>query len=86
MINPCDGNSVWVLSVCSVRIDFRIHAIQLRENQTSTSGEKNIDSKMINSEETSKLSGVTLDYRLGFDLIFLVFAERLQHSLMFFKD
>ena len=29
MISPCDGNSVWILSLCSVRIDFRIHAILL---------------------------------------------------------
>ena len=37
-------------------------------NQTNTSGEQiNINGKMIKSEETVKLLGVTLDYRLDFD-------------------
>ena len=38
------------------------------KNQTNTSGEQiNINGKIINSEETVKLLGVTLDYRLDFD-------------------
>ena len=45
-----------------------IRARLLRKNQTSTSGEKiNIDGDIINSKETVKLLGVTLDYRLDFD-------------------
>ena len=40
----------------------------LRKNRTNTSGEKiNIDGEIINPEETVKLLGVTLDYRLDFD-------------------
>ena len=43
----------------------KVHAILLRKNLTNTSGEKiNIDGEIINSEETVKLLGVTLDYRL----------------------
>ena len=46
----------------------KFHAILLRKNQTNTSGEQiNINGKMIKSEETVKLLGVTLDYRLDFD-------------------
>ena len=46
----------------------KFHAILLRKNRTNTSGEKiNIYGEIINSEETVKLLGVTLDYRLGFD-------------------
>ena len=46
----------------------KFHAILLRKNRTNTSGEKiNIDGKIINSEKTVKLLGVTLDYRLVFD-------------------
>ena len=46
----------------------KFHAILLRKNRTNTSGEKiNIDGEIINSEETVKLLGVTLDYRLDFD-------------------
>ena len=46
----------------------KFHAILLRKNQTNTSGEPiNINGKMIKSEETVKLLGVTLDYRLDFD-------------------
>ena len=46
----------------------KFHAILLRKNQTNTSGEQiNINGKMIKSEETIKLLGVTLDYRLDFD-------------------
>ena len=38
------------------------------KNQTNTSGEQiNINGKIIKSEETVKLLGVTLDYRLDFD-------------------
>ena len=44
------------------------HAILLRKNQTNTIGEKiNINDKVIKSEETVKLLGVTLDYKLDFD-------------------
>ena len=44
------------------------HAILLRKSQTNTIGEQiNINGKMIKSEETVKLLGVTLDYRLDFD-------------------
>ena len=46
----------------------KFHAILHRKNRTNTSGEKiNIDGEIINSEETVKLLGVTLDYRLDFD-------------------
>ena len=46
----------------------KFHAILLRKNRTNTSGEKiNIDGETINSEETVKLLGVTLDYRHDFD-------------------
>ena len=46
----------------------KFHAILLGKNQTSTSGEKiNIDGEIINSKETVKLLGVTLDYKLDFD-------------------
>ena len=46
----------------------KFHAILLRKNQTNTSGEQiNINGKMFKSEETVKLLGVTLDYRLDFD-------------------
>ena len=40
----------------------------LRNNQTSTRGEKiNIDGEIISSKETLKPLGVTLSYRLDFD-------------------
>ena len=46
----------------------KFHAILLKKNQTNTSGEQiNINGKMIKSEETVKLLGVTLDNRLDFD-------------------
>ena len=46
----------------------KFHSILLRKSRTNTSGEKiNIDGEIINSEETVKLLGVTLDYRLDFD-------------------
>ncbi len=46
----------------------KFHALLLRKNQTNTSGEQiNINGKIIKSEETVKLLGVTLDYRLDFD-------------------
>ena len=46
----------------------KFHAIPLRKNQTSSSGEKiNTDGEIINSKETVKLLGVTLDYRLDID-------------------
>ena len=46
----------------------KFHAILLRKNRTNTSGEQiNINGKMIKSEQTVKLLGVTLDYKLDFD-------------------
>ena len=46
----------------------KFHALLLRKNQTNTSGEQmNIGGRIIKSEETVKLFGVTLDYRLDFD-------------------
>ena len=46
----------------------KFHAILLWKDQTSTSGEQtNIDGEIINSEETVKLLGVTLDYQLDID-------------------
>ena len=40
----------------------KFHAILLGKNQTRTSGEKiNIDGEIINSEETVRLLGFTLD-------------------------
>ena len=46
----------------------KFHALLLRKNQTNTSGEQiNINGKIIKSEETVKLLGVTLDHRLNFD-------------------
>ena len=46
----------------------KFHAIMLKKKQTNTSGEPtNINGKMIKSEETVKLLGITLDYRLDFD-------------------
>ena len=45
----------------------KFHALLLRKSQTCTSGENiNIDGKIIKSEETVKLLGVTLDYNLDF--------------------
>ena len=46
----------------------KFHAILLRKNRTNTSGEKiSIDGKIIKSEETVKLLGATLEYKLEFD-------------------
>ena len=46
----------------------KFHAILLRKNQTSTSGEEiNIYCEIIDSEETVTLLGVTIEYRLDFD-------------------
>ncbi len=46
----------------------KFHSLLLRKNQTNTSGEQiNINGKIIKSEETVKLLGVTLDYKLDFD-------------------
>ena len=59
----------------------KFHAILLRKNQTCTSGEKiNIDCKIINSEETVKILGVTLDYKLDFDPHISNICKKLQHS------
>ena len=46
----------------------KFQAILLRKNQTNTSGEEIIiDGKVIKAEESVKLLGVRLDYRLDFD-------------------
>ena len=46
----------------------KFQAILLRKNQTNTSGEEiNTNGKAVKSEETVKLLGVTLDYKLDFD-------------------
>ena len=46
----------------------KCQAILLRKNQSNTSGEMvKIIGEIINSEETVKLLGVTLDYKLDFD-------------------
>ena len=46
----------------------KFHATLLRKNQTNTSGEEiNINGKIIKSEETVKLLGVSLGYKLDFD-------------------
>ena len=46
----------------------KFHALLLRKNQVNTSGEEiNINGNTIKSEETVKLLGVTLDYKLNFD-------------------
>ena len=46
----------------------KFHAIFLRKNQSNTSGEIfKISGEIINSEETVKLLGVTLDYKLDFN-------------------
>ena len=44
----------------------KFHAILLKKNQTNTGEPININGKMIKSEETVKLLGVTLNYRLLF--------------------
>ena len=44
------------------------HALLIRRDQTNTSGENfNIQGKVIKSEETVKLLGIKLDYRLNFE-------------------
>ena len=59
----------------------KFQAILLRINRTSTSGKTiNIDGEIINSEETVKLLGVTLDYRLDFDPHISNICKKLQHS------
>ena len=46
----------------------KFHAILLRKIRANTRGEKiSIDGEIINSEETVKILGVTLDYILDFD-------------------
>ena len=46
----------------------KFHPILLRKNKSNTSGEIfTISGDIINSEETVKLLGVTLDYNLDFD-------------------
>ena len=43
----------------------KFHVVLLRKNQTSTNGEKiKIDGEIVNSEETVRLLGVTLDFDL----------------------
>ena len=63
------------------------HAILLRKNQTSTSGEKiNIDGEIITSEETVKLLGITLDYRLDFDPHIYNICKKAATQLNVLKD
>ena len=46
----------------------KFHALLIRKDQTNTSGENfNIQGKMIKSEETVKLLGIQLDYKLNFE-------------------
>ena len=46
----------------------KFHALLIRKDQTNTSGENfNIQGKMVKSEETVKLLGVQLDYKLNFE-------------------
>ena len=56
------------------------HAILVKEDQTSTSGEKiNINGEIINTEENLKLLGVNTT-NLILVLIFPIFAKKLQYS------
>ena len=58
----------WLVQNEMIADPKKVHTLLLRKNQTNTSGEQiNINGKIINSEETVKLLGVTLDYRLDFD-------------------
>ena len=46
----------------------KFHALLIRKDQTNTSGENfNIQGKMVKSEETVKLLGIQLDYKLNFE-------------------
>ena len=46
----------------------KFHALLIKKDQTNTSGENiNIQGKMIKSEETVKLLGIQLDYKLSFE-------------------
>ena len=46
----------------------KFHALLIREDQTNTSGENfNIQGKTFKSEETVKLLGIHLDYKLNFE-------------------
>ena len=46
----------------------KFHALLIRKDQTNTSEENfNIQGKMIKSEETVKLLGIQLDYKLNFE-------------------
>ena len=46
----------------------KFHALLIRKDQTKTSGENfNIQGKMVKSEETVKLLGIQLDYKLNFE-------------------
>jgi len=59
----------------------KFHAILLRKNQTSTSGGKiNIGGKIVNTEETVKLLGVTVDYKLIIVPHISNICKKLQHS------
>ena len=46
----------------------KFHALLIRKDQTNTSGENfNIQEKMVKSEETVKLLGIQLDYKMNFE-------------------
>ena len=46
----------------------KLHALLIRKDQTNASGENfNIQGQMIKSEETAKLLGIQLDYKLNFE-------------------
>ena len=46
----------------------KFHELLIRKDQTNTSGENfNIQGKMVKSEETVKLLGIQLDYKLNFE-------------------
>ena len=46
----------------------KFHALLIKKDQTNTCGENiNIQGKMIKSEETVKLLGIHLDYKLNFE-------------------
>ena len=59
----------------------KFHVVLLRKNQSNTSGEiVKISGEIINSEETVKLLGVTLDYKLDFDPHISNICKKLQHN------
>ena len=61
----------------------KFHALFVKKDQTDTSG-INLDclGQSIQSEESVKLLGVTLDYKLNFDphTVYQIFARKLHHN------